>query len=105
MGIGFTFNEAGGLHWEILHDVLGWTDEQIQEIINEIFTNGKDYSKDPQYNITHDQAVELVMEAAKREYMSNLNAAIKAYNTQQNQLTTYSQRELEAMFDYSYVTG
>lgn len=105
LGIGFTFNEAGGLHWEILHDVLGWTDEQIQEIINEIFTNGKDYSKDPQYNITHDQAVELVMEAAKREYMPNLNAAIKAYNTQQNQLTTYSQRELEAMFDYSYVTG
>lgn len=105
LGIGFTFNKDGGLHWDILNDVLGWTDDEIEDIIDEIFTNGKDYSADPKYNITHDQAVELIKVAAEREYMPNLNAAIKAYNTQQNQTTTYSQRELEAMLDYSYNSG
>lgn len=105
LGIGFTFTEKEDINWEILNEVLGWTDEEIEDIVEGIYLYGKDYSKNLKYCITHDQAIELVKLAAEREYMPNLNAAIKAYNTQQNQTMTYSQRELEAMYDYSYNTG
>ena len=107
LGYGFTFNgtDKKGLHWEILHEVLGWEDEEIEEIINEIYDNKKDYSEVSKYNIDPKQAEMLIRVAAERQYMPDLNAVIEEYHTKENQTTTYSQRELEAMFDYSYNPG
>ncbi len=102
LGIGFTFDDTG-YHWDILRDYLGWTDEEIKTIIEGVY-KGKNYSNS-QFAITDEQAYELVMLAAEKDYIPNLNAAIRAYNAQQGQITTYSQRELEAMFDFSYNSG
>ena len=106
LGIGFTFDSTGR-HWDILRDILGWTDEEITEIINGLYNtnNKKDFSKDPRFRITRDQAMEITKIALEREYIPNLNAAIMAYNAEQEEPTSYTQRELEAMLDYSYNNG
>lgn len=102
IGIGFTFDNTGR-NWDILKEVLGWTDTDINSIISGVYS-GKNYSN-TNYTITKDQAIQMVNIAAERTYMPDLNAAINAYNTQSGSVTTYSQRQLEAMFDYSYNNG
>lgn len=102
LGIGFTFDNTGR-NWDVLKEVLGWTDADINLIINGVYS-GADYSNSC-YTITKDQAYEMFSMVAERTYMTNLNAAISAYNVQKNCVITYSQRELEAMFDYSYNNG
>ena len=102
LGIGFTF-DIEKRNWDVLRKVLHWSDEKIEEIINELYDNNKDYSGE--ISITYEQAVTMTRIVMEREYIPDLNAAIKAYNAQQNQTTTYSQRELEAMLDYSYNNG
>ena len=106
LGIGFTFDSTGR-NWDILRDVLGWTDEEITEIINGLYNtdNKRDFSNDPRFCITHDQAMEITKIVREREYIPDLNAAIMAYNTGQSEPTSYTQRELEAMLDYSYNNG
>ncbi len=105
LGIGFTFCKDEDEHWKILEEVLGWTEEDINEIIHEIFDNGKDYSIDDKYYITDEQVAELFNTSIYREYIPNLNAAIKANNAKKKEPITYTQRELEAMFDFSYNSG
>ncbi len=102
IGIDFTFDNKGR-NWDILKEVLGWTDTDINSIISGVYS-GKNYSN-TNYTITKDQAIQMVNIAAERTYMPDLNAAINAYNTQSGSVTTYSQRQLEAMFDYSYNNG
>ncbi len=102
LGIGFTFDNTGR-NWDILREVLGWTDADISSIINGVYS-GTNYSNSS-YTITEDQAFEMFSRVAERTYIPDLNKAISAYNTQEGKVETYSQRELEAMFDYSYNSG
>lgn len=102
LGIGFTFDNTGR-NWDILKKVLGWTDKDINSIINGVYW-GNTY-ENTQYTITQDQALEMFHIVAESTYIPNLNAAIQAYNIQTGGSTSYSQRELEAMFDYSYNNG
>lgn len=79
LGIGFTFDNTGR-NWDVLKDVLGWTDEEISLIINDVY-NGKDYSNST-YVITKEQAFDMFDKVAERTYIPDLNAAIAAYNAQ-----------------------
>ena len=56
--------------------------------------------------ITEEEAYEIFSEV-QEQYMTNLNNCIAAFNINRKSgnITTYSQRELEAMFDYSYNNG
>ena len=102
LGIGFTFDNTKR-NWDVLREVLGWSDAEISSIITGVYS-GTDYSN-LGYTITKDQAIEMFSRVAEITYMPNLNAAIDAYNLQEGKVETYSQRELEAMFDYSYNSG
>ena len=111
LGIGFTIceekvkGEGGDWHWDMLSEVLEWDEDKIRRLIDGIYTEGQDFFKDDEYKVTYEKALELLNLAAEREYMPSLNDTIKAYNAQQSQTTTYTQRELEAMFDYAYNNG
>ena len=102
LGIGVTFDDTGR-NWDILKEVLNWTDEDIKEIIEGVYT-GKDYSNS-EFTITREQAYEMFRIVAERQYISDVNKCISAFNRQQEKMTIYSQRQLEAMFDYSYNNG
>lgn len=101
LGIGFTFDQTGR-NWDILKTYLGWTDNDIQTIINGVY-QGNHYSNS-NYTITQQQAYD-IFNAASLEHMTDLNNAIQAFNNQNGYITSYSQRELEAMFDYTYNNG
>lgn len=102
LGVGFTFDNQG-TNWDILKKVLGWTDEEILAITQGVYS-GEDYSNS-EYEISEEEAYELFRQVAEKKYMPNLNACIKAYNDENGSQMTYSQQQLEAMFDYSYNNG
>lgn len=102
LGVGFTFDETGR-NWDILEQKLGWTTEEIKSIVDGVY-NGKDYSNSEEFQIDEDQAIDMFKEVAEREYIPNLNKAIAEIDSR-NGKQTYSQQELEAMFDYSYNNG
>lgn len=105
LGPGITF-DVTGRNWDILEENLGWTKDDIESIINGLYDEGKDYSEEQKYAITKEQALMLFEIIAYKEYIPNLNAAIKGYReNSEGDEYFYSQRELEAMFDYSYNSG
>ncbi len=113
IGIGLSFNN-GGDNWDVLRDILGWTDDDIREIIRRIYS-GQDkdfvykeerrFLEDPKYKITEKQAKKLLVTAAMRKYMPNLNRTIEENNKKKGKAATYYQEQLEAMFDVSYNQG
>lgn len=102
IGIGFTFDKTGR-NWDVLSEVTGWTDEEIANLINDLYCGNE--IVDEQYFITMEQACNLFLMMTEHEYMPDVNAAINAFNEQNNCTTQYSQRELEAIFDYAYNNG
>ena len=113
IGIGFSFNDNEET-WGLLKEILGWTDDDIRKLIESIYNYKNEALKeeanrivleDPKYKITKKQAKKLLLTAAQRTYMPQLNKTIEEYNRQQGKVTTYPQRKLEAMFDVSYNQG
>ena len=104
LGYGFTFNGKGD-GWDVLNRVLKWSDEEIQYIIESIYGEGKSFEGNEKYTITPEQAHDILMTITEEKYIHNLNVAIQAFNEQNGYVTKYTQRELEAMFDYSYNSG
>lgn len=102
IGIGFTFDKTGR-NWSILSEVTGWTDEEIANLINDLYCGNE--IVDEQYFITREQAYDLFLMTAENEYMPEVNTAITAFKEQNNCNMRYSQRELEAIFDYAYNNG
>lgn len=101
IGYGFSFNREGN-HWEILKEVLGWSDKDIMTIINAAYDPNDD--SEYQYTITEEQAC-ILFEKVKEEYIQKVNDAISYYNQQHNCTVGFTQSELEAMFDYAYNNG
>lgn len=101
LGIGFTFDNKK-TNWDILKKVLRWTDDDIKAIIKGVYS-GVDYSNS-KYRISKKNVYKLLKELEKRK-RKHLNACIKAYNDKNNTQMTYSQQQLEAMFDYAYNNG
>ncbi len=107
LGPGITF-DATGRNWDILEKELGWTEKDIETIIEYLFENDEKKKNiiESEYAITMEDALRLFQIIADREYIPNLNAAIKAFREEnEDEDFFYSQRELEAMFDYSYNNG
>lgn len=67
-------------------------------------TIGIGCTKDSKYAITYDQAVAL-FKLNSFQHINDINNEIVAFNRQNGNITQYNQRELEAMFDYSYNNG
>lgn len=100
LGYGFTFN-IEGMHWEILNDILGWSDEQILYVIEAVYSGQS--LEGTEYEISRGQMDQLFKTVCE-EYIENVNMAIEEYNRQNGYVTLYTQSELEAMFDLSYTT-
>lgn len=103
LGIGYTF-DIQGEGWDILKEVLNWSDSDLKTIANGVYS-GVSYQNSSQYAITHSQAREIFRRAAIKQYMPELNDCIQAFNNQNGSIAAYTQRELEAMFDYAYNSG
>ncbi len=101
MGIGFTFDDTGR-NWDILREVLGWTDEQIKEVIAGVYA-GIDYSNS-NYVITEEQAYE-ILDRTIPYYMDILNQAASLFYEENQIVSYYMQNEWEAMFDAVYNGG
>lgn len=102
LGIGITFDNTKR-NWDILERVLGWSEEDIESIIYDLYYGHGIEAEN--YVITEEQAYELFDILVADTYMPNLNKAIMAFNEQNGYVTNYSQRQLEAMFDFSYNNG
>lgn len=102
LGIGFSFDKKG-TNWEVIKAVLRWSDEEISTIVEGVY-NGINYCG-TKYEITKVQVYEIFKRVSEKKYIPNLKAAVKAYNQQRSTKMTYSQQELEAMFDFSYNNG
>lgn len=103
IGIGITFDKKGS-NWEYIKEVLGWSDTEILSVIEKVWAD--EDLENSEYAITEEQAWELFETAAEGRYMLDVNKAIKAYNSKPGVgVTTYSQSQLEAMFDYAFQTG
>lgn len=102
LGIGFSFDKKG-TNWDVLKTVLEWSDKEIDEIIEGVY-KGKNYSGS-KYEISEKQVYDLFKKVSEKKYIPNLIAAINVFNKQRGTKTTYSQQELEAMFDFSYNNG
>lgn len=104
IGMGVTFNKSGS-NWKAIKEALQWDEEKIKAVINGLWVDGKDYSTDENYQITEEEALDLLNKVAEDIYIPNLNNSIIAYRQQSGDNSIYSQRELEAMFDYSFNSG
>lgn len=109
IGIGITFDEEGS-NWEYLREVLGWSDADINLILDMLWKDDENESTDvnienTKYVITEEQAWQLFDVVAREQYIPQVNSAIEAYNKKNGSITTYSQCELEAMYDYAYNNG
>ncbi len=104
IGIGFTFDTNEGEHWEILSKVTGWDYEQIREIVDGMYS-GKEEEIQKKYILTIDQANQLFAESEQR-YVDDVNHAIRVFSEENPEFdATYTQCQMEAMFDYAYTPG
>lgn len=99
MGIGFTFNSKRDSHWDIIHEVLGWNDDEINDVIDAVY-DGQDLSG-TKYALTKEQSARLHQEVQK-EYIEGVMNAIELYNKESGCENVYTQTELEAMVDFAY---
>lgn len=104
IGPGVTFDKYGS-NWKAIKEVLEWDEKTIKAIIKGLWEEGKNYSEDKSYHITDVKALELLDKVAEYTYIPNVNRSITVYRQQSGDDSVYSQRELEAMFDYSYNSG
>lgn len=111
IGAGITFDENGS-NWEYLREALGWSDEDINFVLDTLWAGdengdeGTDIKMETtKYMITEEQAWKLFDIAARERYIPNVNNAIEAYNRKNGSNNTYSQCQLEAMFDYAFNSG
>ena len=104
LGPGITFDSTTR-NWDILETYLGWTEDDINTIITDLYDRGVKYSEDSKYAITLQNAKQILNVLAQEIYIPDVNRAIEAYRDEADEEVIYSQRELEAMFDYSFNTG
>ena len=104
LGPGITFDSTTR-NWDILEKYLGWTEDDINEIITDLYDKGVKYSEVSKYAITLQNAKQILSVLAQDIYIPDVNRAIEAYRDEVDEEVIYSQRELEAMFDYSFNTG
>lgn len=107
LGIGVTFNMNRDETWDALHDVLGWSDNDINTIIKALFDRvppGLTPAETKKYTITEQQSEDLLFKVASN-YMEQVNDAVEYINKQNGYETIFKPNELEAMFDYAYNNG
>lgn len=109
IGVGITFDENGS-NWEYLRETLGWSDADINMILDMLWKDDENESTDvnmenTKYVITEEQAWKLFDTAARERYIPDVNNAIEACNKKNGSNITFSQCQLEAIFDYSFNNG
>jgi len=104
LGPGITFDSTTR-NWDILETYLGWTEDDINTIITDLYDRGVKYSEDSKYAITLQNAKQILNVLAQEIYIPDVNRAIEAYRDEADEEDVKENTSKEELaFEPKYIT-